>query len=60
MIVKVTRRESETMNTYTVEYDSGKCKRYYHQTKAIIDFIFDKQPTITKCSNGTVRIYVWE
>ena len=60
MIVKVTKRVVVNESTYIVEYDTGKCRRFYSITDAIIKFISNKAPTTTTCNNGKVKYYTWE
>lgn len=45
---------------YIVEYDSGKCRRFYQITDAIIKFISDIPPTRRAYNNGKLTIYTWE
>ena len=60
MIIKVTKRVCINESTYTVEYDTGKCRRFYQITDSIIKFISNKAPTTTMCNNGKVKYYTWE
>lgn len=60
MIVKVTKRITENESTFTVEYDNGKCRRFYEITDPIIKFISNKAPLTTTCNNGKVKYYTWE
>ena len=60
MIKKVSRHLKPGETFYIVEYDSGKCRRFYQITDAIIKFISDITPTRMSYNNGKLIIYTWE
>lgn len=60
MIKKVSRHVKPDESFYIVEYDSGKCRRFYEITESIIRFISDTAPTRMSYNNGKLIIYTWE
>lgn len=60
MIKKVSRHVKPDESFYIVEYDSGKCRRFYQITDAIVNFISDIAPTRMSYNNGKLIIYTWE
>lgn len=60
MIKKVSRHLKNDESFYIVEYDSGKCRRFYVITDSIIKFISDITPSRRSYNNGKLVIYTWE
>ena len=60
MIKKVTRHIKPDESFFIVEYDSGKCRRFYQITGAIIKFISDITPIRNVYNNSQLIIYTWE
>lgn len=60
MIKKVSRHVKPDESFYIVEYDSGKCRRFYEITESIIRFISDIAPSRNSYNNGKLIIYTWE
>ena len=60
MIKKVSRHLKNDESFYIVEYDSGKCRRFYEITDSIINFISDIVPVRNSYNNGKLIIYTWE
>lgn len=60
MIKSVSRVIKPDKSFYFVEYDSGKCRRFYELTESIFRFISDISPTCRSYNNGKLIIYTWE
>ena len=60
MIKNVSRILKPDESFYIVEYDSGKCRRFYEITDSIIRFISDISPNRRSYNNGKLIVYTWE
>lgn len=60
MITKVMRYVKPDDEFFIVEYQSGKCKKFYRITDPIIKFVSNIAPTCRRYNNGAMIVYTWE